>query len=197
MPRFACLFLVALLPGCATITTGTSQSISVLTAPPGAVCELKRRDTIVGVVNPTPGSVTVGKSGSDIGVSCTRADHLPAAATVRSRFQPATLGNILLGGVVGLVVDASTGASGRYPDSVSLILVATSPATEVDPALAARIADIRNSFAERIAAVRRDCLPVRGNATTPACAARIDGLERERDDALRALTGQDGGALRS
>lgn len=96
---------------CATITQGTSQNISVVTEPPGASCELRRNGAVVGLVNPTPGTLRVGKSTRALDVSCTREGHQPAQQAVQSSISPVIAGNILVGGVVGLVVDASTSAS--------------------------------------------------------------------------------------
>ncbi|MBS7793067.1 hypothetical protein KTR66_24000 [Roseococcus sp. SDR] len=79
------LLLAALLPACATITTGTSQSIAVMTEPPGASCTLSRDGGVIAVVNPTPGTVTVSKSTRDIAVSCPRPGHLPGVASEQSR----------------------------------------------------------------------------------------------------------------
>ena len=40
-----------------------------------------------------------------------------------SEFQPATIGNILIGGVIGIGVDSMTGAAMKYPTSVEVPLV--------------------------------------------------------------------------
>lgn len=116
------LLLVATLPACATITTGTTATISVMTEPPGAACTLRRQGDVVGVVNPTPGSVTVSKSIHAIDVNCTRAGYGPGMGAISSQFQAMTVGNILIGGVVGVVVDAASGAAGTYPGSVTIAL---------------------------------------------------------------------------
>jgi hypothetical protein len=121
--RNVCPLLALLIaPACSTITTGTTQAITVTTDPPGATCQVQRDGQLIGVVNPTPGSLTIGKSTRDMVVNCTRSGNLPGSNTVQADFQPATLGNILLGGVVGIVVDAASGAMGTYPPSVAVVL---------------------------------------------------------------------------
>lgn len=55
-------------------------------------------------------------------MSCTKEGHLGATEVISSSFGGTTLGNILLGGVVGAVIDASSGANNKYPDTVSLAL---------------------------------------------------------------------------
>ena len=67
------LSLTALLTsGCATIVKGRSQGVTVKTDPPGANCELSRKDKSVGVVNPTPGTVQLGKGATALDVVASR-----------------------------------------------------------------------------------------------------------------------------
>lgn len=182
------LLLAALLPGCATITSGTSQSIAVLTEPPGASCRLSRGDGIIAVVNPTPGTVNVSKSVIDIAINCSNPKHSPGTSVVQSSFQAATLGNILIGGVIGLAVDAASGAMGKYPENVTVVMapLVTPDETERDGFFSSRIADIRRGFDERIEAVHRDC-PRENSAT---CEVRVDTLRKERDEQVRELDRQ-------
>jgi hypothetical protein len=96
---------------------------------------LSRNGAVLGRVSPTPGSVTVDKSGRAIELSCTREGYEATAATVDATLQPMTAGNILVGGVIGVVVDASTGAMHRYPGSVSVpLLPASGPVPAASPA---------------------------------------------------------------
>ncbi len=109
--------------GCATITSGTSQTIAVTTDPAGADCQFTRDGKLVGRINPTPGVMPVSKATGNIGVSCTREGYQPTVGSVSSEFQAATFGNILLGGVIGVVVDAASGAMNKYPEQVSFVLI--------------------------------------------------------------------------
>jgi hypothetical protein len=43
--------------------------------------------------------------------------------SVSSEFQAATFGNILLGGIIGVAVDAASGAMNKYPEQVSFVMV--------------------------------------------------------------------------
>lgn len=188
MRFYQVLCMGLLVQGCATITSGTSQTITVLSDPPGATCELKRGDALIGMVNPTPGSITVSKATSDIVLRCTRPDHFPGSAEARASFQAATLGNILLGGVVGLAIDAASGAMGTYPGDVTVILAPARFAADADrdAYFAARSLAVRSGFDERIAAIRRDC--PRENPVP--CDARVATLEQQLDAALRELEEQ-------
>ena len=78
---------------------------------------------MIGVVNPTPGSVSIGKDADDIEIACELDGYLPADARLSSTFKGATLGNILLGGIVGIAIDAGSGAMNEYPTSINVTLV--------------------------------------------------------------------------
>jgi len=117
------LSLAVLSSGCATLTKGGSQTVTVDTDPSGAMCTLTRDAKPVAVVNPTPGSVPVDKAKGAIAIACTKPGFLEAAGNLASEFQAMTFGNILFGGIVGIVVDAASGAMHQYPDTVKLTLI--------------------------------------------------------------------------
>jgi hypothetical protein len=71
----------------------------------------------------TPGVVTVSKSKEDIQAHCTKAGWQDGVATIPSNFQGWTVGNIILGGVIGLGVDAATGAINEYPHTFQIPMV--------------------------------------------------------------------------
>jgi hypothetical protein len=102
------------LSGCATFITGTSQSVSIMTPPTtGAECVLSSKEGSWNVVS--PGTARVEKSKEDIAVHCSKPGWQNAAATIPSHFQGWTFGNIAIGGLIGLGVDAATGAIHKYP----------------------------------------------------------------------------------
>ena len=109
MKRKLWLALAPMLAGCATIVEGTDQTVTVITDPAGAECELQRQGSVIAIVNPTPGSVTVDKSQNNITVRCRLEGHEDGVGTFDSEFQGMTAGNILFGGVVGV------GAVGGMP----------------------------------------------------------------------------------
>jgi hypothetical protein len=77
----------------------------------------------VAIVNPTPGSIPVEKARGEIAIDCRRAGYQDAAGQLSSTFQPMTFGNILFGGIVGIVVDAASGAMNQYPDAVTITMI--------------------------------------------------------------------------
>lgn len=121
-----CLFsfvFTVMQSGCATLTTGNSQSITISTKPSGATCTLIRDGKVVGIVNPTPGTANVDKSKDDISIFCTKEGFQEAKAACDSNFQGMTFGNILFGGLIGVVVDAGSGAMHKYPSEMTIMLV--------------------------------------------------------------------------
>jgi hypothetical protein len=102
------------LSGCATVIKGTSQSVAVTTPPTtGAACTLSSKEGNWQITS--PGVAAVQKSKEDIQVSCQKPGWQTATATIPSNFQGWTLGNLLIGGVIGLGVDAASGAMNEYP----------------------------------------------------------------------------------
>jgi len=109
--------------GCAAISTGTSQVISVQTKTAdasvvGAACELKNDKGDYFVT--TPGFVTVHRAYGDMRIKCTKPGEPDALATVKSSTKAMALGNVLFGGVIGAGIDAGTGAAYDYPALVTL-----------------------------------------------------------------------------
>jgi hypothetical protein len=116
-----CVAAISLV-GCSTITTGTTQSILVDTKPSGAICRFSRSDREVGVVNPTPGMLMITKDKAPLTVICTKSDFYPNTGILLANFEPMTLGNILLGGIVGSLVDVATGANQKYDATLTVTL---------------------------------------------------------------------------
>jgi len=125
LPLLACLVL----PACATLVNGSKQTVTITTDPPGATCRLTRGNETLGAIAATPGSVQVSKSKNDINVVCEKNGYQNVAVSRSPSFGGATFGNILAGGVVGVVVDAASGANYSYPAEVHLGMAATPPAT--------------------------------------------------------------------
>jgi len=114
LPLLACVAL----NGCASIVNGTSQPVSVDTAPiQGAKCALKN-DKGVWYINKTPGSVTVHRSYGDLTVTCTKKGFKKSVAHVKSHTKGMAFGNAVFGGVIGAGVDVADGAAYDYPSNI-------------------------------------------------------------------------------
>ncbi len=130
MRRPAVLAFTLALVGCATITKGTTQTIAIDTpGVPGAQCTIQ---TPSGPrVLATPGNVTLDRGSAALPITCTKECYVMGSSMIPSNTESMAAGNVILGGVIGLGVDAATGAMNKYPDMVT---VAMSP----DPACAPR-----------------------------------------------------------
>lgn len=111
---------------CATVMSGTTQEVFIESDPTGAECKVDRLDANVGVVKPTPGRVNVSRSKDTMIVTCVHEGYEPSNEVLASSFTGATFGNILLGGIVGVVIDASSGANNKYPERVMVVLTPAS-----------------------------------------------------------------------
>jgi hypothetical protein len=120
--------LTGLVTGCATITTGTSQSILVDSNPEGAICRFSRSDREVGVVNPTPGMLLINKSGEPLTLICIKDGFYPNSGVLKANMEPMGWGNILVGGLVGIAVDSASGANSKYDASIKVDLRKIEPA---------------------------------------------------------------------
>jgi hypothetical protein len=112
--------LAFMLSGCATVLNGTSQPVGFESDPSGANIEL-----VTGLTCTTPCEYSM-KRGDDSRVTFTKPGYQPVMVYIQSRTGGSVAGNILAGGIIGGVVDASNGASNHlYPDPVSVRMVPT------------------------------------------------------------------------
>ncbi len=120
--RFAAIAAIgAAVSGCATIIQGTTQPISVTSTPEeGAQCTLRNSQGVWYVT--TPGSTTVHKTKTDLSVDCTKPGFGDGHALARAHFGGTTFGNIILGGAVGVGVDAASGANFYYDSPIVVAL---------------------------------------------------------------------------
>ena len=100
--------------GCATLTKGTSQSVAIQTpGVPGAQCTLTSSAIGTKVVT-TPTSIVLDKASDNITVVCKKECYQDGVGIIASSTETMAAGNIIAGGVVGLGVDAVSGAMNKY-----------------------------------------------------------------------------------
>jgi hypothetical protein len=109
------------LSACATIVTSSNQDIAVTSAP-GDQAMCTATNGVGSWTVTTPGSIKVERSKNDLQVSCTKAGFQNAQATGASGFEPWALGNILLGGLIGLGIDWASGSIHKYPNAIQVPL---------------------------------------------------------------------------
>lgn len=123
--RIALIAAVAVvgLSGCATVTRGTSETFVVTTEPAGATVRLSTGETCI-----TPCAVEKRrKHGFDVEIEREGYEVVLTRILPQVSGAGATgmAGNVLIGGVVGLIVDASTGATKDLrPNPLAVTLVA-------------------------------------------------------------------------
>jgi hypothetical protein len=126
--------IVLAVTGCATITTGQNQPLSVETPGcTGATCKLSN-DKGTWYVAATPGSATVQRAYGDMTVTCEKGDYRSNAYVIKSSTKAMAFGNIIFGGLIGAAVDAGSGAAYDYPTLVTVSMTCTGdPKTVVQP----------------------------------------------------------------
>ncbi len=122
------------LSGCASILSGTTETISFDSNPQGATCQLVRQGTVVASVV-TPGSLQLDRSKYNVDVTCRKDGYQDATGQLESGTEGNVVGNILLGGVVGWAVDSASGADNKYPTQLTVTLnPLAAPVSTAEPA---------------------------------------------------------------
>ncbi len=121
--------LCALAGGCASVTRGTTENLSIVSTPSGAEASISGLDVPTACV--TPCAVVV-KRNADISVTFQKEGYEPQVVQLTKEI-PATgaagfAGNVLIGGLVGMGVDAVTGAATDHkPNPVAVTLEPVAP----------------------------------------------------------------------
>lgn len=177
--------LLSMTAACATVVGGTTQDVLVESEPSGADCKVDRLGANIGVVRPTPGRVNVSRSKDNVIVSCSLDGYEQSNEVLASSFTGATVGNLLLGGLVGVVVDAASGANNKYPDRVMVVLTPSSFPS--DAARDAHYAGIRQRI-EAGADAEIKLINSRCSSTNrELCNVDVKNLTDARDKALADL----------
>jgi hypothetical protein len=121
--------------GCASVTRGTTENISISSTPAGATAEVSGLDIPTTCVTPC---VVQAKRNADITVTVNKEGYEPQIIPLTKEI-PGTgaagfAGNVLLGGLVGMGVDAATGAAMDHkPNPVIVTLQPVAPPARRPP----------------------------------------------------------------
>lgn len=110
--------------GCASIVSGTNQSLTVETPGcAGASCK-STNDKGLCAVNAS-GSVVVNRTYGPLTVVCSKAGVADATAVIESSTKGMAFGNVLLGSLspITVGVDMKIGAAYDYPNLIQVLLV--------------------------------------------------------------------------
>jgi hypothetical protein len=110
-----------ILGGCATVTRGTTDQVQMRSAPSGAIATASTGQSCT-----TPCTITVGRK-DEFSVHFQKPGFISQDVQVKTQAsgpgQAAMAGNLIVGGIVGLATDASTGATlDHVPNPVSVEL---------------------------------------------------------------------------
>lgn len=127
---FACCS--ALLSGCSTVTRGTTAQIQIESEPSGATVSTSLNHQCT-----TPCTINVSRK-DEFTVQFKLDGYKDQSVFVKTILAPGGMagfaGNVVLGGVVGMGVDAATGATLMHsPDPVKVVLERTGPAPRTPP----------------------------------------------------------------
>lgn len=143
------LFASVSLAGCATVMNGVNQPVEFESDPTGATIEL-----VTGQTCQTPCAFEL-RRGNDSMVTFTLAGYEPVDVFIQSRTGGGVAGNVLAGGIIGGVLDASNGASNHlYPDPVYIRMVPEG--TDGEAVLLDEDGEVIETVAEYNASVEED-----------------------------------------
>jgi len=116
------LALAATCGGCASVTRGTTDQVQILSEPEGAEARTSMRHTCT-----TPCTLQFSRKDEFIVTASKPGYHtveMPVSTRVAGAGAAGFAGNVLLGGVIGMAVDAASGATlEHYPNPVMLTML--------------------------------------------------------------------------
>ena len=119
--------------GCASVTRGTTENISIATTPAGATADISGLEIPTACITPC---VVQAKRNADITIAISKDGYQPQVIPLTKEI-PATgaagfAGNLLAGGLIGMGVDAATGAAQDHKPNP--VIVTLQPDAPVAPA---------------------------------------------------------------
>ena len=115
----AVALIAALLAGCASIIHGSRQDVRVTSVPSGAVVRVNLNNQ----ATTTPGVLTLNRKEIGYVLTFEKQGYKPVEVSLRRTVDGWLFGNILFGGLIGLVIDFASGSSYKLtPDEVSTVL---------------------------------------------------------------------------
>jgi|TARA_B110000967_G_scaffold55549_2_gene56961 uncharacterized protein YceK len=115
-----------LLSGCASVMEGSDQTVNVNTTGCEQLGPMRCNVTNSegSSVLTAPASVAVEKARGPMTISCESRDgSATGLKRIESSYESMNVGNILVGGIIGIGVDAATGAMWKYPSSVNVEMI--------------------------------------------------------------------------
>lgn len=115
----AVLLTASLLTGCASIIHGSKQDVRVTSNPSGAVVRVNLNNQ----ATTTPGVLTLNRKEIGYVLTFEKQGYKPVEVSLRRTVDGWLFGNVLFGGVVGIVIDFASGSAYKLtPTEVEVVL---------------------------------------------------------------------------
>ena len=115
--------------GCASIIHGSQQDVRVVSNPAGAVVRVNLNN----MATTTPGVLTLDRKEIGYALTFEKQGYKPVEVSLRRTLDGWVFGNIIFGGIIGIVIDFSSGSAYKLTPS------------EVEVALGEKSASIKNT----------------------------------------------------
>ncbi len=115
-----------LLFNCASIIHGTMQDVSISSSPESADVTVKTAVGVISFTGKTPATVKLARK-NEYDVFINLAGYQEAKVHINKQFDALYLGNLVCGGVIGLIIDAANGAMNKLePNVINVTLMTAS-----------------------------------------------------------------------
>lgn len=115
---FMVLCFLCTTTSCATIVSGRSQQVSVVTTPTDAIV------TVGGMKQMAPASFILDRRMGVYQVMVEKEGYEPVVVTLKKGVNGWVFGNIIFGGIIGLVIDIASGSASKFtPSEVEVNLI--------------------------------------------------------------------------
>ena len=184
----------ALLSGCATVVSDNDTKTHIATKPELASCELTGED--FRLVIKSPGTVVLPSSAAPVTVACQTEGYKTTTDELDTSVDGWIFGNIILGGVIGAVIDGVRGAGMKYPEEILIILEPESFAGEAarDEFYDSRIADAEKEWERLFEKFEAQCSR-RAELQPHDCDKRLEKMRSDRDKEVAEIEERRSGAV--
>ena len=118
---FFLIFPILFLISCATILTGSTQEVYFNSEPSGGLVKINGAN-----LGETPCALKL-KKGKSYPVTIEKEGHITQHLYLSKDFQPIFLGNLILGGPLGMIVDLCSGAAYQLSPSHNYVVLKSHP----------------------------------------------------------------------
>ncbi len=180
--NFRAFPLLALFMGsaCAAIVSDNKSTTYIETDPENARCELHGKD-FKRVVN-TPNSIRLPADAAPITVACKAEGYKTTTQPLDTEIDGWIFGNIIFGGVIGILIDAATDSGEIYPPRIAIVLEPEGfrSTTARDEWFDRRRTMLEERWEQTVSDFRDNCIG--GD-----CAAEVSEAKKNRDKQLARL----------